>query len=135
MIEYCYLEDDKIPKKLKEFEPKSIKIYISGGITGLPKQTAKENFANASKKIKELGFDVCNPFREVRNGGYNWFVDMSQCFELMSSCDAILMLDGWERSCGANIELAAMISQGKPAVTMENLIEAARYWQYLDDYC
>ncbi len=131
----CRLEDDEIPKKLKELEPSLIKIYISGGITGLPKQTTKGNFANASEKIKKLGFDVCNPFREVRNGGYNWFVDMSQCFELMSSCDAILMLDGWETSCGANIELAAMISQGKPAVTMENLIEAACYWQDLDDYC
>ena len=82
-----------------------------------------------SEKIKKLGYDVCNPFREVQNGGYNWFVDMSQCFELMSSCDAILMLDGWETSCGANIELAAMISQGKPAVTMENLLEAAEFWQ------
>ena len=132
----CSLEDDEIPKKLTELEPSAIKIYISGGITGLPKQTAKENFANASKKIKELGFDVCNPFKEVQNGILSeWFRDMSQCFYLMYECDAILMLDGWEKSCGANIELAAMISQGKPAVTMENLLEAARYWQYLDDYC
>ena len=82
-----------------------------------------------SRIVRELGFDVCNPFREVRSGGYNWFMDMSQCFDLMSSCDAILMLDGWETSCGANIELAAMISQGKPAVTLKNLEDAAEFWQ------
>ena len=38
-----------------------MKIYVSGKITGLPIEEAKQRFANSQALLESIGFEVVNP--------------------------------------------------------------------------
>lgn len=76
-----------------------MKIYIAGKITGNPNY--KKQFAAAEERLKTQGNIVVNP---VMPKGFNYkdyiFIGLMK----LSMCDAIYMLNGWERSKGAKLE-------------------------------
>ena len=76
-------------------------VYIAGSITNDPKY--KEHFLDMEILLRDLGFTPLNP---VKNLGFNYrdYIDMGLC-ELMK-CDTICMLNGYENSKGAMLELA-----------------------------
>ena len=87
------------------------RVYISGGITNVPNY--KENFARAEKKLKNLGFKVVNPVSmedvlPVMN--YEEYMKLDMC--LLSMCDTIYLLKGWEKSTGANREYGYALAKG-----------------------
>ena len=82
-----------------------MKIYISGAITGT--DDYMERFAKAEKELTKNGYSVVNPAKvnaqlpeDTTYGEY-----MKMCFCMLDMCDSIYMLQGWEKSCGANREL------------------------------
>lgn len=86
-------------------------VYLSGPITGI--DNYEENFSKAEKKLKLMGYRVCNPVilgKEVENDlkklnrSPTWKDYMVKCMEKIFNCDAIYMLPGWENSRGAKIE-------------------------------
>lgn len=84
-----------------------MRIYISGPVTGVPDY--RDNFESAEQRIhKDIDENalVINPVRELGELPelkYEEYMKIS--LHLLSLCDAIYMLDGWQQSPGANREL------------------------------
>lgn len=80
------------------------RIYISGGITGIPDYM--ERFAKAQEKLEKQGYSVINPALVNSNlpedTTYEEYMKVSFC--LLNMCDSIYMMNGWDNSCGASRE-------------------------------
>lgn len=91
-----------------------MKIYISGPISGLPFEKVKENFKKAETDLALnycLGdkFEPVNPFNNGLPTNAKWEEHMRADLRLLLDCDAIYMLEGWEKSKGARIEYALAV--------------------------
>jgi len=78
-------------------------IYISGPITGVPGGN-REAFNAEAARLRALGFEVINPVEVKVPDGAVWSDYMRADIKLLMDCTAIVMLPGWMRSKGANIE-------------------------------
>lgn len=80
------------------------RVYISGPMTGLPEYNFPAFFAMA-RKLKARGFSVLNPAawpaRETYEEYLRFDIDM-----MIRYADAVVFLDGWEKSRGARAEMA-----------------------------
>lgn len=85
------------------------KIYISGPISGLPLETVYNNFTNAEVNLLEKGYKVVNPFNNGLPTTATWEEHMRADLRLLLDCDAIYMLEGWEKSRGARMEYALAV--------------------------
>ena len=81
-------------------------IYISGAITKIGVMKATAIFNNTELKLKKQGYEVINPCRtnatlpQLSHEDY-----MVTSLAMLSLCDTIYMLKGWENSDGAKEEL------------------------------
>lgn len=82
-----------------------MKIYISGKISGT--SDYMQRFQTAENLLRERGFEVINPARTNATlpESTTWEEYMSVCLTLLAMSDAIYMLEGYEQSPGAMIEL------------------------------
>ena len=85
------------------------KIYISGPISGVSLETAYNNFTNAEVQLLEEDYEPVNPFNNGLPSNATWEEHMRADLKLLLDCDAIYMLEGWEKSRGARIEYALAV--------------------------
>ena len=81
-----------------------MKIYISGAITDT--DDYMERFARSEKELTGQGYSVVNPAKVnaqlPEDTSYEEYMKM--CFCMLDMCESIFMIQGWDKSCGANRE-------------------------------
>lgn len=89
-----------------------MKVYISGKITGLPIDYARSRFSQAESLLSGIGLTPVNPFNNGLEIDADWWEHMVRDIEMLSGCDAIFMLSGWDDSRGARIEYNIALETG-----------------------
>jgi len=97
-----------------------MKVYLSGPISGLSSDEAREAFARASLATLLGGHEPINPFDIppppncscLGAEGHSWACCLRGDLAVLIECDAIYMLPGWERSHGARLELSVAAAVG-----------------------
>ena len=94
---------------VEKYNPRNLKkVYISGPITGT--QDYLERFERIENELPLIhqGVEVINPAKVNANlpESTTWeeYMRMSLC--MLSMCDGIYMMEGWQQSRGANLEYA-----------------------------
>lgn len=90
-------------------------VYISGKITN--NENYKNDFLKAECWLKLNDYTPINPVKVCEmlpNLAYNKYMAID--YKLIDLCDAIFMLDGWQKSKGACAELSYAKSLGKKPI-------------------
>ena len=82
----------------------SKRAYLSGPMTGMPDLNFPA-FHAAAADLRSRGVDVVNPAEINTDIGKSWKACLRADVAALCDCDAIVLLPGWERSNGAQLEL------------------------------
>lgn len=80
------------------------RIYISGPMTGMPDLNFPAFHAEAAR-LSALGYDVVNPAEINPDPGMSWHECMRRDLRALLDCDALALLEGWQKSAGAHLEM------------------------------
>ena len=83
--------------------PARLRVYISGPMTGYPNLN-RPAFAMAAERVEAAGMIPVNP-HDLCEPNWDWHQCMRADVSALCGCDAILMIDGWHCSNGAQLEL------------------------------
>ena len=88
------------------------KVYISGAIAHYDLEERQAAFQMAAMEMERRGFEAVNPFENGVPQDAHWMEHMKADIALLVGCDYIYMLNGWELSKGAKLELDVASSCG-----------------------
>lgn len=99
-----------------------MRLYISGPITGV--KNYKRIFQGAKDALTAKGYDVVNPaeLTDVIGDGFSYDEILVIDLVLLSRCDAMVQLPGWEESRGANIEYGYALAADKIIIKLEDML-------------
>lgn len=80
-----------------------MRIYVAGPMTGYTDLNFPA-FHAAAAVLRAAGHHVENPAEINADPKADWTACMFKDLEALTTCDAILLLDGWQKSPGAQIE-------------------------------
>lgn len=96
-----------------------MKIYISGKITGVPDDN-KPKFAAAEAALIAQGHEVINPHKVLAfDPIYTWENYMIADIKALVDCDKVVVLDDWQDSRGALVEVELALHLGIPVRTFD----------------
>lgn len=109
-------------------------LYVAGPMTGYPEWNFPA-FEEATEALREHGFEVVSPHEIDLEDGFDPLSDGVD-FDLRSAlerdvaevlkADGLALLDGWEESSGATIEVLTASSKGAPSRPVREWLRAAR---------
>lgn len=98
-----------------------MKVYIAGPMTGYRDYNFPA-FDVAAKRLRDCGYAVVNPADLDRERGFDPSLDEADAAFLRNAlqrdlsaicdCDGVAVLDGWQQSLGACIEVALAVRLG-----------------------
>jgi len=80
------------------------RIYISGPMSGLPDLNFPA-FHSEAARLRALGYSVENPAEINHDNEAGWHDCMRRDLAALLTCDALALLDGWQSSAGAHLEM------------------------------
>jgi hypothetical protein len=80
------------------------RVYLSGPMSGLPEFNFPAFNAEAAR-LRSIGYQVVNPAEINQEEQGNWQVCMRRDIVELMSCDTLALLDGWQSSNGAHLEM------------------------------
>jgi hypothetical protein len=92
---------------------KNCNIYIAGPMTGLPDYNYPK-FHAMERALRKAGYSmIINP-ADIADGetGYHYSYYIRESLKMIARADAVVFLDGWENSKGANLEFHAASLMG-----------------------
>ena len=92
---------------------KKQRMYLSGPITGEDDKETMEKFYQFEMNLRGQGCAVFNPLRNGLASNAPWERHMAVDIKQLEDCDALFMLDGWEKSQGAVLEMHLALVYGK----------------------
>lgn len=100
---------DKQGILVEQYNPSTLKkVYISGPITGTKDYLEKFEDIETALALVHQGVEIINPAKVNANlpKSTTWeeYMRMSLC--MLSMCDGIYMMEGWQQSRGATLEYA-----------------------------
>lgn len=99
---------------------KKPRIYVAGPMRGYPKFNYPK-FNDYTESLRSVGWDVVNPVEISAGYGTPEQINADPALlaavtevelDTIKTCDAIYLLDGWQNSEGARMELATAIAYG-----------------------
>ena len=80
------------------------RIYLSGPMTGVPELNVPSFHAEAFR-LKALGYEVVNPVDINPDPYARWQDCLRRDLVALLGCDTLALLDGWQKSVGAHLEM------------------------------
>lgn len=81
-----------------------MRLYLSGPMAGLPDHNFPA-FEVARKKLRCARYEIVCPAELGKHDGWSWEDYLRRDLKVMLDCDGIALLDGWENSKGAALEI------------------------------
>ncbi|MDR0250540.1 MAG: DUF4406 domain-containing protein [Burkholderiales bacterium] len=98
------------------------RIYISGPMTGLPYLNFPA-FHNEAARLRTLGYDVVSPAEINQNKNIAWHDALRKDLQALLVCDTLALLEGWQRSEGAHLEMHVAHRVGIAIVVAKDITE------------
>ena len=113
--------------------PGQPRVYLSGPMTGYPSHNFPA-FEDGARRLRAAGFAVVSPAEKDLQIGFDpddpeavASFDLRAALEwdvaAVLDSDGVVVLDGWEDSSGAMIEVLAAVGMGLPVLTLAEALE------------
>ena len=99
-----------------------VKVYVAGPMTGLPCHNLPA-FAAAAAQLDQAGYVAVNPGRGGVVEGYRWEDYVRRGLVNLVGSDAVALLDGWQDSRGAQLEVHVAQALAMPVRTLAEWLE------------
>jgi hypothetical protein len=91
-------------------------LYVSGPMSGYDECNFPA-FNEAAGYLRSLGHPVVNPADFGADPGVRWADCLKRDLVVLIHCEAVVTLDGWEKSNGARLEVHVATELGIPVVS------------------
>ena len=99
------------------------RIYLSGPMTGFPEHNFPAFNAEAAR-LRGLGYDVVNPVDlNPIEAQSSWHQCMRNDLAALLTCDALALLDGWNGSAGAHLEMHVAHRVGMEIIVAREIVD------------
>ena len=112
-----------------------MKVYLAGPMRGYPEYNFPR-FREAAAQLREMGYDVLSPAEldeelDGFDGTTEWQGTIKEAMKRdlpsVLSCDAVVLLEGWQNSQGAKLEAHVAKVVGMPIGDIDNVLRGTTF--------